>query len=92
MKTEHQKTPIMSAVTAAILLLAFHPASAFNPQPEPPAGEERMAVPAATPITIPKPALRVAPAPRPAPAATPITIPKPTRIAPPPRATPITLP
>ena len=53
MKTGHQKTLITSAVTAAILLLAFHPASAFNLQPNPPAGEDRMAVPAATPITLP---------------------------------------
>jgi hypothetical protein len=92
MKTDHQKTLITSAVTAAILLLAFHPASAFNPQPEPPAGEDRVAVPAATPETIPKPTVRVAPAPQPTPAATPLTIPTPTRVAPPPAATPITLP
>ena len=47
MKTDNHKILVMSAVTATVLLLAFQPASAFNPQPEPPRVEQEasMALP-----------------------------------------------
>ena len=54
MKTDNHKILIMSAVTATVLLLAFQAASAFNPQPEPPAGEEKLTAPAVKPASVPK--------------------------------------
>lgn len=47
MKTDNNKTLITSAVTATVLLLAFQPASAFNPQPEPPDADQL------SPVTLP---------------------------------------
>lgn len=49
MKTDYNKTLITSAGIVTVLLLAFQPTSAFNRQPEPPAGEDTLAVPSSNP-------------------------------------------
>ena len=58
MKTDSHKILITSAaVIATALLLAFQPASAFNPQPEPPADQAApMTLPGEDRLTAPKPA------------------------------------